>query len=127
MGIQMIYTGDQGLLNSRIKELREALGLSQREFGERLGVSRDVISNLEYGRSQPRDVFIRHLCGQYGVNEQWLTDGDGPMFQVGRGPDKKLEEAVAIFKRLRPAFQDYALEQLRQLVKLQGEKDEAVP
>ena len=108
-------------VNSRIKELRQALGLSQREFGERLGVSRDVISNLEYGRSQPKEVFIRHLCQQYGVNEPWLTDGMGPMFGQDGEPNKRLEEAAAIFRRLCPALQDYALEQLRQLVKLQDD------
>ena len=46
----------------RIKAVREAYRLTQREFGERLGVSRDVISNLEYERVQPKDVFIRHIC-----------------------------------------------------------------
>ena len=40
----------------RIKAVREAYRLTQREFGERLGVSRDVISNLEYERVQPKDV-----------------------------------------------------------------------
>ena len=108
-------------MNSRIKELRQALGLSQREFGQRLGVSRDVISNLEYGRSRPKAVFTRHLCEQFAVNEQWLIAGDGPMFRQAGEPNKRLEEAIAIFRRLCPPLQDYALEQLRQLVKLQDD------
>ena len=64
----------------RIKAVREAYRLTQREFGERLGVSRDVISNLEYERVQPKDVFIRHICEMYNVNEQWLKTGNGEMF-----------------------------------------------
>ena len=38
-------------MHNRIKMVRESLQLSQREFGEKLGVSRDVISNIEYGLS----------------------------------------------------------------------------
>lgn len=95
------------------------LELSQREFGERLGVSRDVISNLEYGRVQPKELVIKHICDLYGVNEQWIKDGNGPMFSSPPRNNKKLEEAVSIFQSLRPEFQDFALQQIRQLAELQ--------
>ena len=58
-------------MKDRIKAIRIALKLSQREFGERLGVSRDVISNLEYGRVQPKELLLRHICELYSVNEEW--------------------------------------------------------
>lgn len=106
-------------MKDRIKAIRTALKLSQREFGERLGVSRDVISNLEYGRVQPKELLIRHICELYGVNEAWLLRGEGRMFAGDSHPDRRAEEALRIFKSLRPAFQDYALEQIRSLVKLQ--------
>lgn len=99
--------------------VREALQLSQREFGERLGVSRDVISNMEYGRVQPKKLLLKHICDLYGVNAQWLDTGEGPMFDKGPRHDKKADEAMAIFRTLRPEFQDYALEQIRQLAQLQ--------
>ena len=88
-------------MKDRIKAIRIALKLSQREFGERLGVSRDVI------------------CELYGVNEEWLFHGEGRMFAGDSYPDQRAEEALRIFKSLRPVFQDYALEQIRSLVKLQ--------
>ena len=106
-------------LKDRIKAIRIALKLSQREFGERLGVSRDVISNLEYGRVQPKELLLRHICELYSVNEEWLFHGEGRMFAGDSCPDQRVEEALRIFKSLRPAFQDYALEQIRSLVKLQ--------
>lgn len=62
-------------LDDRIKAVREALKLSQREFGERLGVSRDVISNIEYGRVQPKELLLRHIRELYKVNEHWLNSG----------------------------------------------------
>lgn len=107
------------MLVNRIKAVREALNLSQREFGEKLGVSRDVISNIEYGRVQPKKLLLQHMCQQYRVNEQWLETGEGEMFVENFELEDKYNEALAIFKSLRPEFQDYALEQIKKLAELQ--------
>lgn len=109
---------------NRIKDIREALKLSQREFGEKLGVSRDVISNLEYDRVQLKELLLRHICELYGVNENWLETGEGEMFCQDPAQAEKLDEAMRIFKTLRPEFQDYALEQLRRLAELQEKKSD---
>ena len=103
----------------RIKLVREALHLSQREFGERLGVSRDVISNLEYNRVSPKGVLINHLCEVYGVNKNWLETGEGMMFESAPKLNKEAEDIIDLFIGLRPEFQECALNQMRQLVKLQ--------
>ena len=42
-------------MNERILLLRKSLGLSRASFGEKLGVSGDVINNLERGRVTPKD------------------------------------------------------------------------
>lgn len=104
---------------NRIKAVRESLKLSQREFGEKLGVSRDVISNIEYGRVQPKELFLKHICQLYRVNEHWLKTGEGEMFDESPEETSKLDEALSIFKSLRPEFQDYALEQIKKLAELQ--------
>ena len=105
---------------SRIKAIRESLSLSQREFGERLGVSRDVISNIEYGRVPPKELLLRHMCQQYIINEHWLQTGEGKMFNETLVENSKFNTALDIFNSLRPEFQDYALEQIRNLAKLQN-------
>lgn len=107
---------------SRIKAVRVALKLSQREFGEKLGVSRDVISNIEYARVAPKELLLRHICQLYKVNERWLKTGEGEMFDSNVEDDRRLDEAISIFKSLRPEFQEYALEQLRKLAELQEKK-----
>ena len=109
-------------MSNRIKALREAFKLSQREFGERLGVSRDVISNLEYDRVQPKELLLRHICQLYGVNEHWLQTGEGEMFDSSPVDTVKLDEALRIFRSLRPEFQDYALDQIRKLAELQDKQ-----
>lgn len=107
-------------MHNRIKAVRELLGLSQREFGERLGVSRDVISNLEYNRVQPKELLIRHICEQYSVHDKWLRTGEGDIFFEEKRLNKRLEEAISIFNDLEPDFQDYALEQIKKLSELQN-------
>ncbi len=104
---------------SRIKAVRESLNLSQREFGEKLGVSRDVISNIEYGRVPPKELLLRHMCQQYNINEHWLKTGEDKMFNE-TSEDTKFNTALELFKSLRPEFQDYALEQIKSLAKLQN-------
>lgn len=107
-------------MTKRIKSVRNALQLSQREFGEKLGVSRDVISNIEYGRVQPKQLLLKHICQLYQVNEHWLLTGKGSMFDINPNEAEKLNEALTIFKSLRPEFQDYALDQIRKLAELQN-------
>ena len=109
-------------MHRRIKILRESLGLTQREFGEKLGVSRDVISNLEYNRVQPKKLLIKHICELYNVNENWILTGNGEMFLDSNKPNKKLDEAISILRDLQPDFQDYALEQIKKLLDLQENK-----
>lgn len=106
------------MLVNRIRMVRETLNLSQREFGERLGVSRDVISNIEYRRVQPKKLLLQLMCQQYKVNEQWLETGEGEMFDRYLGSENEFDEALAIFRSLRPEFQDYALEQIKKMAEL---------
>lgn len=69
-------------MENRIRQLRNALGLTRKAFGEKLGVSADVINNIERERNRTplSDVFIKHLCFTFHVNEQWLRTGTGGMF-----------------------------------------------
>lgn len=67
-------------MNNRIKEIRENQKLSRVAFGKRLGVSGDVINNLERGRVEPKDPIIKLICSEYSVNESWLRTGSGSMY-----------------------------------------------
>ena len=72
-------------MNNRIREVREHFKLTQTEFGERLGVSRDVIGNIEYNRlknPKQKEPIIKLICSTFCVNEIWLRSGEGEMFQA---------------------------------------------
>jgi hypothetical protein len=56
---------------------------------------------------------IRLICTTFGVNPVWLKTGQGPMFF--NTPSEKIDEIIAIFQQLHPFFQDFFLNQLRQI------------
>lgn len=69
-------------MNERIKQLRKALGLSQDEFGRRLGVTRGAITNIELNKTEPKPLFVGLLCREFNASYEWLTTGDGEMFEA---------------------------------------------
>lgn len=68
-------------IGERIKEVRmsQSEKLTQTEFGQRLGVSKDVIANLEYDRVKDNDTLIRLICNVFSVSYGWIKFGEGPM------------------------------------------------
>ena len=69
-------------MNERVKQLREALGLSQEALGARVGVTRGSISRLESGTNNVTPAMIISLCREFNVNEEWLRNGTGEMFNT---------------------------------------------
>lgn len=69
-------------MNERIKELRKALRLSQKEFGARLGVTDAAISSLESGRRSITEQMEKSICREFNVSYDWLKYGTGDMFDA---------------------------------------------
>jgi transcriptional regulator with XRE-family HTH domain len=69
-------------IGKRIKYLRETMDMTQKEFGEKLGVGRDVISNIELERVPIKEYLIKLICNTYYVSEDWITMGNGEMFDT---------------------------------------------
>lgn len=88
-----MYTTKQGgeheNMQSRIKAVRKAVGLTQSEFGERLGVKGNTVTGYETGLRAPSDAILLSICREFNVNEDWLRTGEGPMF-LERSRDDEL-------------------------------------
>ncbi len=69
-----------GILNERVKELRDFLGLTMEKFGERVGVKKSAINKIEKGNNSVTDQMIKSICREFGVSEEWLRTGEGEMF-----------------------------------------------
>lgn len=67
-------------MNTRIKELRAALELSQTEFAARLNLSQNFIWMVESGKREISDRTIYSICREFNVSEEWLRTGEGEMF-----------------------------------------------
>ena len=67
-------------MNERIVLLRKDKGMTRASFGEKLGVSGDVINNLERGRVEIKEQMILLICKTFDVNEEWLRTGEGEMY-----------------------------------------------
>ncbi len=84
----------------RIRILRKNyLKMSQTVFGERLGVSRSVINNIELNtlaKPEQKLSLIKLICKEFNVNESWIMDGEGDMFISS--DDANIEKLERILK-----------------------------
>lgn len=64
----------------RIREVRKALGLTLEKFGEKIGMKKNSISQLENGKNSVTEQVVKAICREYNVDYMWLTTGDGEMF-----------------------------------------------
>ncbi|MBQ8922816.1 MAG: helix-turn-helix transcriptional regulator [Oscillospiraceae bacterium] len=60
------------MFHERIKALRNALGLNQVEFGKRLNVSKQCISNWENGNIMPSVDMLIRIAGEFSVSADFL-------------------------------------------------------
>ena len=67
-------------MQERIRDVRRHSGLTQTEFGERIGVKGNTVTGYETGVRTPSDAIIISICREFNVNEQWLRTGQGNMF-----------------------------------------------
>ena len=79
---------------NRIKELRKQLGLTQTEFGTRLGVKGNTVTGYETGIRTPSDAVITSICREFNVNELWLRQGVGEMFQT-KTREAEMDELIS--------------------------------
>ena len=83
-------------MNERIKKLRQELGLSQDEFGRRLGVTRGAVTNIELNKVEPKPLFVELICREFNVSEEWLRTGAGDMFQPKSRNEELFEFAAKV-------------------------------
>ena len=86
----------------RIKKLRKTLDLTQQKFGERLGIKGNTVAQYELGRSNPVDSVFSLICREFNVNEEWLRNGEGEMFNPA--PSDVLDQLADKYKLSNAAY-----------------------
>lgn len=126
----------------RIQYLRKVkLNLSRVDFGEKLGVSGDVIANIEYNRlarPEQKEPLLKLICSEFNVNEDWLrngTGGDDNIFlpvneedelakyvdEIAHGEAQFIKNALIKYGRLTPERKQVINEFLDSLLVMQEE------
>lgn len=69
-------------VSQRIKMLRKnELKMSQDEFASKILMKRNSIAQIETGIRNASDRTIRTISQTYNVNEDWLRNGNEPIFK----------------------------------------------
>jgi transcriptional regulator with XRE-family HTH domain len=103
-------------VGGRIVELRRVLGLTQKDFGEKIHLSKGYITSLEKSRQPLNDRIISLISDAFGVNAEWLTSGSGGIFQDPE--NARSAEIITMFNQLNPDFQSFIMKQLKQLLEI---------
>ena len=110
-----LFIMDQAV-SRRLLELRHALCLTQKEFGEKIHISKGYVTSLEKCRQSLNDRIVKLISDTYGVNPEWLKYGKGSMFLEPK--NNQIAEITRIFNQLNPDFQNFIVAQLKNLLKM---------
>lgn len=112
-------------MKDRLKELRRALKLKQREVAEKIGVKVNVVGQWEAGIRDVPATRIYQLCHEYNVRREWLETGEGEMFEPGETEEDKF---VAVFTTLYEALPEDWQKLFKRVARnLLGVEDDAQP
>lgn len=63
-------------MQDRIKAVRKSAGLTQIEFGQRIGATRAMITSYERGVVIPSDTTLKLIAKEFHVSYDWLKTGE---------------------------------------------------
>jgi transcriptional regulator with XRE-family HTH domain len=106
-----------GSVNQRIKQVRQALRLSQVQFSRVISLSSGYLAGVEVEKRRVNERLVKLICSSFNVNETWLKTGDGEMFN--RNPDENFTKLISLFKELDPKYQAYILKEINLLLEIQ--------
>ncbi len=77
----------------KIRELRERFGLSQRDLAQKLGVHKQMISDVERGKQKRFNPYIEHrLIEIFNLDPKWLLEEDEPQEVIVEQQEEKQDD-----------------------------------
>ena len=102
-------------MNDRVARLRKHLRLTQKAFGERIGLTDAMVSMIESGRKTLQKRTVSLICYTFGVNEDWLRHGRGDML-LSRADAEDERQLLAMFGRLSDQMKQVVLRKVNDLL-----------
>ncbi len=93
---------DEKSVKRNIRRTREALGLSQRQMAEQLGISRTAYRNFETGETRIYSEHITQMAGMAGKTDEEVLLGD-----EARAAASELREGADWEARMRALTAEY--------------------
>jgi len=104
-------------INERIKKFRKHLGMTQAEFGCKIGIVQGHLTGLESGKKNVTPKTFKVICAAYGISEEWLETGEGEMY--AQDSEQQTNRVIHLYNELGPELQDFMLKQVKGLLELQ--------
>ena len=87
---------DNITIGKKIIAVRRKLGLTQKEFGNRIGVTKQALSSWEHGRTLPDIITLTQIASLFGLS---LNDFiNNPIIEPGEGITEREYEVVRKFR-----------------------------
>lgn len=69
-------------MNTRITKIRKSAEMTQEQFAQSMGISKNYVNLIENGKKKPGNRLISDICREFHINEEWLRTGKGEMHQT---------------------------------------------
>lgn len=99
-------------IGERIREYRKSKGLTMADFGDRLGISGQAISQIELGKTMINERIIKAICSEFSVSREWLETGEGTMELL------PLDDDAELFAEMQKIPNSATLESLKAIARM---------
>lgn len=110
--------------NKRVKEIRKSNNLTMEKFGERIGVTKSTISNIENGNRGVTDQMFKSICREFNVREEWLRDGIEPVYDLSE--ESGIEYIELLMNGVDSSFRDIILDIIKSYSELNDDNKKTV-
>jgi len=91
------------ILGNRIKNRREDLKINQTDLGEKVGIGRSSITNIENGRQKPPLSIIYKICRELDIDVHTILPTYGEVEEIINSDNDK--------SSLKPYYEKYGLDE----------------
>ena len=81
-----------------LKEIRNFLGLTQKELACRLKLAQGTISSIEAGQRKLTDRLLSQICLTFNLSDEWVRTGKGEPYKNVALNDSFLNELVKAYE-----------------------------
>lgn len=104
-------------IGNRLKQVRKALNLTQKQFAEKLGIVHQYLSRYETDQADIPDK-IKIKLHEMKINVIWLLVNEGDMFRTNKSENLSFDDATQLlnsFKLLSSTDRNEVLDLIKKL------------